>query len=309
MLQWLNCFREAANRRRSLSKPKPTSTQRSSPRNTTAELIQGQWKTCWQKIRKTSREISIETWSIVCNLRSMNQFLPCFLAVGISVSHKSVLDATSWLSMRSRGANMSRVLEVLAQWWAWEGPALQACKCQLMWAVKRIIQRALLCHIFSLLVRISSPEMSNTFFCQDTGTLRQSKLTAATLESIVVTHAQAMSIQLQLNKKLANVIQGCAIQCEKHQKSFQLKSMSRRFSRHQATELDLQNLDHHVVALPMASIQHLNLVLIILDRKTAWTILSFKTICIFRVLTHEKMYQVEIISWSTCLMVQSAHES
>ena len=60
----------------------------------------------------------------------------------------------------------------------------------------------------------------------------------------------------------------------KASKSFQLKSMSRRFSRHQATELDLQNLDHHVVALPMASIQHLNLVLIILDRKTAWAILS-----------------------------------
>lgn len=145
--------------------------------------------------------------------------------------------------------------------------------------------------------------------CQDTGTLRQSKLTAATSESIMVTHAQAMSIQLQLNKKLANVIQGCAIQCEKHQKSFQLKSMSRRFSRHQATELDLQNLDHHVVALPMASIQHLNLVLIILDRKTAWAILSFETICIFRLLTHENMYQVKMISWSTCLMVQSAHES
>lgn len=47
------------------------------------------------------------------------------------------------------------------------------------------------------------PAQKCATLCQDTGTLRQSKLTAATLESIMVTHAHAMSIQLQLSKKLA----------------------------------------------------------------------------------------------------------
>ena len=75
--------------------------------------------------------------------------------------------------------------------------------------------------------------------CQDTGTLRQSKLTAATLESIVVTHAQAMSIQLQLNNKLANVIQGCAkvhvskvFQAPSHWTGFTESRPSRRRSSH-----------------------------------------------------------------------------
>ncbi len=167
------------------------------------------------KIRKTSREITFEPWSIICNLRSMNPFLPSFLEEyrNICVSqiwgmrcHFVAFHAVTWRkyvksswsfgSVMSIGRSSLASLQVSDVGWRNHSRRLSLLNLSYILSI---------CSHFhprngQSLVR----DVSKLDLCQDTGTLRQSKLTAATLESSTVTHAHAMSVQRI--RKLANVI-------------------------------------------------------------------------------------------------------